>query len=181
METVRSAALDSWVVGLVGTRTERFRRVTLTAEDVAGLAIAAAARSYQGDGRMLRLALQAHALGIAYEFDPYSASPFRGWIRCRSMRPSRGARLEPARGRLRTSAKAAHRALSAGRRRRRRQDHHWPASWCANSSCAVSSSGCWCRGCYRVGVLANGERLLPVDLAFAHTQEPEMEVRTNAP
>ena len=71
VETVRRTGPDAWEAGLVGTRSERFRRVTLTAEDVAGLAIADAARSYQGDGRLLRLALQAHALGIAYEFDPY--------------------------------------------------------------------------------------------------------------
>ena len=71
VETVRRTGPDAWEAGLVGTRTEQFRRVTLTTEDVAGLAIADAARSYQGDGRLLRLALQAHALGIAYEFDPY--------------------------------------------------------------------------------------------------------------
>ena len=71
VETVRRTGPGAWEAGLVGTRSERFRRVTLTAEDIAGLAIADAARSYQGDGRLLRLALQAHALGIAYEFDPY--------------------------------------------------------------------------------------------------------------
>ena len=71
VETVRRTGLDTWDAGLVGTRSERFRRVTLTAEDIASLAISDAALSYQGDGRLLRLALQAHALGIAYEFDPY--------------------------------------------------------------------------------------------------------------
>ena len=71
VETVRRTGPDTWDAGLVGTRSERFRRVTLTAEDIASLAIADAVLSYQGDGRLLRLALQAHALGIAYEFDPY--------------------------------------------------------------------------------------------------------------
>ena len=71
VETVRRTGPDTWDAGLVGTRSERFRRVTLTAEDIASLAISDAALSYQGDGRLLRLALQAHALGIAYEFDPY--------------------------------------------------------------------------------------------------------------
>ena len=46
------------------------RRVTLTADDIAGLTIADSALSYDGDGRLLRLGLQAYALGIAYEFEP---------------------------------------------------------------------------------------------------------------
>ncbi len=71
VETVRPAGPNTWSLGLVGTRSEQFRRVTLTDEDIGSLAIADAALSYQGDGRLLRLALQAHALGIAYEFDPY--------------------------------------------------------------------------------------------------------------
>ena len=71
VETVRSNGPDTWVAGLVGRQSERFRRVTLTAADLAGLTIADAARSYDGDGRLLRLALQAYALGIAYEFEPY--------------------------------------------------------------------------------------------------------------
>ena len=71
VETVRENGASGWEVGLVGMRSEQFLRVMLTAEDVAGLAIADAMRSYQGDGRLLRLALQAYTLGIAYEFDPY--------------------------------------------------------------------------------------------------------------
>jgi superfamily II DNA or RNA helicase len=59
------------VVGLAGTRSERFRRVTLTADDLATLTILDPQHSYAGDGRLLRLGLQAYALGIAYEFDPY--------------------------------------------------------------------------------------------------------------
>ena len=71
VETVRANGADVWVVGLVGRRSERFRRVTLTADDIAGLTIADSALSYDGDGRLLRLGLQAYALGIAYEFEPY--------------------------------------------------------------------------------------------------------------
>ena len=71
VETVRENGAGGWELGLVGTRTERFHRVALTAEDIAGLTITDATLSYQGDGRLLRLALQAHTLGIAYEFDPY--------------------------------------------------------------------------------------------------------------
>ena len=71
VETVRPSGPGSWEAGLVGQRTERFRRVTLTEEDVASLVIADTTMSYDGDGRLLRLGLQAYALGIAYEFDPY--------------------------------------------------------------------------------------------------------------
>ena len=71
VETVRPSGPGSVEAGLVGQRTERFRRVTLTAADVADLTIADSALSYAGDGRLLRLGLQAYALGIAYEFDPY--------------------------------------------------------------------------------------------------------------
>ena len=71
VETVRHNGSGSWVAGLVGTQTERFRRVTLSTDDIAGLAITDSSLSYDGDGRLLRLGLEAHALGIAHEFDPY--------------------------------------------------------------------------------------------------------------
>ena len=71
VETVRSNGPGIWVAGLVGQRSERFRRVTLTSDDISNLTIADSALSYDGDGRLLRIALQAYSLGIAYEFDPY--------------------------------------------------------------------------------------------------------------
>ena len=71
VETVRPNGADSWVVGLVGTQSERFRSVTLRAQDIASLQILDAAKSYDGNGQLLRLGLQAYSLGIAYEFDPY--------------------------------------------------------------------------------------------------------------
>ncbi len=71
VETVQVTGPASWVVGLVGTQTERFRKVTLTAADLDQLTILDARHSFDGDGRLLRLGLQAYALGIAYEFDPY--------------------------------------------------------------------------------------------------------------
>ena len=71
VETVRANGAGSWAVGLVGTRTEQFRRVSLTADDIASLEITGSTRSYDGDGRLLRLGLEAHALGIAHEFDPW--------------------------------------------------------------------------------------------------------------
>ncbi len=60
-----------WVSGLVGQRSEQFRQVTLTEDDLVHLSISDPAPSFDGDGRLLRLGLQAYALGIAYEFDPY--------------------------------------------------------------------------------------------------------------
>jgi hypothetical protein len=59
------------MVGLVGTRSERFRKVALSPDDVARLSVLQARHSFDGDGRLLRLGLQAYSLGIAYEFDPY--------------------------------------------------------------------------------------------------------------
>jgi len=71
VETVRDNGNGTWVVGLVGVQSERFRKVTLTAEDLANITILDAGFSYDGDGRLLRLGLQAYSLGIAWEFDPY--------------------------------------------------------------------------------------------------------------
>ncbi|MGH7775451.1 MAG: DEAD/DEAH box helicase, partial [Candidatus Binatia bacterium] len=71
VETVRASGSDTWVVGLVGIQSERFRNVTLTARDLASLTIQDTTSTYDGDGKLLRLGLQAYTLGIAYEFDPY--------------------------------------------------------------------------------------------------------------
>jgi superfamily II DNA or RNA helicase len=71
VETVQPNGPAGWVVGLVGVQSERFRRVTLTAADLATLTVLHPQHSFDGDGRLLRLGIQAYALGIAYEFDPY--------------------------------------------------------------------------------------------------------------
>ena len=73
VETVRSTGPESWTVGLVGTQSERFRNVALTAQDLAALKILDSTPTFAGDAKLLRLGLQAYALGIAYEFDPYFA------------------------------------------------------------------------------------------------------------
>ncbi len=39
VETVRSNGPDTWVAGLVGTQSERFRKVTLTSKDIKTLTI----------------------------------------------------------------------------------------------------------------------------------------------
>ena len=71
VETVRDAGPGAWVLGLVGSRSQKFRRVTLGPDEIRLLRVVESAPSYDGDPQLLRLALQAHALGIAYEFDPY--------------------------------------------------------------------------------------------------------------
>ena len=71
VETVAETALGSWTLGLVGTRSERFRKVSLGASELAGLTVLDSGFRYDGDGALLGLGLQAHALGIAWEFDPY--------------------------------------------------------------------------------------------------------------
>lgn len=71
VETVQANGPASWMVGLVGTQSERFRKVTLTVDELKHLTIVDSRHSFDGDGRLLRLGLQAYALGIAYEFDPY--------------------------------------------------------------------------------------------------------------
>jgi superfamily II DNA or RNA helicase len=71
VETVHSNGAGSWTVGLVGANSERFRKVTMQVEDLLRLTVLDPTHSFTGDGRLLRLGLQAYALGIAYEFDPY--------------------------------------------------------------------------------------------------------------
>ena len=71
VETVSPRGSDSWILGLVGKHSERFRRVTLTVKDLESITIIPPGFTYNGDGQLLRLGLQAYSLGIAYEFDPY--------------------------------------------------------------------------------------------------------------
>ena len=71
VETVSAAGNSSWVVGLVGAQSERFRRVTMSESDLAAISILDAEMAFNGDGNLLRLGIQAYSLGIAYEFDPY--------------------------------------------------------------------------------------------------------------
>ncbi|MGV8075575.1 MAG: helicase-related protein [Syntrophobacteraceae bacterium] len=71
VETVRANGEGTWILGLVGTQSERFRRVSLNAGDLDGHTILDAGFTYDGDGLLLRLGLQAYSLGIAWEFDPY--------------------------------------------------------------------------------------------------------------
>jgi len=71
VETVRSNGPDTWIAGLVGAQSERYRKVTLTSQDLEKLVILDTTYRFDGDARLLRLGIQAYSLGIAYEFDPY--------------------------------------------------------------------------------------------------------------
>lgn len=71
VETVTPAGASSWALGLVGTQSERFRRVTISEADLTSITILDAEMAFDGDGSRLRLGIQAYSLGIAYEFDPY--------------------------------------------------------------------------------------------------------------
>jgi len=71
IETVRRENENIWVLGLVGLTSSRYRKVHLPQSDLASLTILDSIFTYDGDGRLLRLGLQAYSLGIAYEFDPY--------------------------------------------------------------------------------------------------------------
>lgn len=71
VETIRKHGAGRWEVGFVGVQTERFRRVTLNLDEISKLEVARSSFSYEAEGHLLRIGLQAYALGIAYEFDPY--------------------------------------------------------------------------------------------------------------
>jgi len=71
VENVREGGDGIWTVGLVGIKSERFRKVSLTSHDLELVSILDTGYTYDSDSRLHRLGLQAYALGIAYEFDPY--------------------------------------------------------------------------------------------------------------
>ena len=71
IETVRPSGLGDWVLVLVGRRSERFRRVTLTSDYIANLAVANCALPHDGDWRLPGITLRAYSPVIAFEFDPY--------------------------------------------------------------------------------------------------------------
>ncbi len=71
VEVVRQQSDGVWQLGVVGTRSERFRNVTLSEADLDKITVTEQTACFDGDGQLLRLALTAYSLGIAYEFDPY--------------------------------------------------------------------------------------------------------------
>lgn len=71
VETVQPQGEGRWALGVVGVRSEKFRKVTLESVELAQLTALDTTPTFDGDGHLLRLGLQAYVLGIAYEFDPY--------------------------------------------------------------------------------------------------------------
>ena len=69
--TTRKSSPGVIIAGLVGQTSGQFREVTLTADDISQLNTIDPNASYDGNGELLKLALQAYTLGIAHEFDPY--------------------------------------------------------------------------------------------------------------
>lgn len=70
VETVAPNGPSAWTVGLVGTKSQQFRRLSLTKDQLATLTILSPSCSNNGDAGRLKLGLQAYALGIAWEYDP---------------------------------------------------------------------------------------------------------------
>jgi len=57
VETARDNSNGTWVLGLVGTQSERYRKVTLTQQELSSLNIIDTAFSYDGDGQLLKLGI----------------------------------------------------------------------------------------------------------------------------
>ena len=64
VETVRPKGPDTWVAGLVGTQSERFRKVTLTRSDLEGLALRDTRHTHGQTPEVLPPLPKAHPAGI---------------------------------------------------------------------------------------------------------------------
>ena len=82
VETLQAHGAASWIVGVVGTNSERFRKVTMTAGDLESLTVLDPHHTFDGDGRLLRLGLQAYASGSPTSSIPTSVFRSPGSIRC---------------------------------------------------------------------------------------------------
>lgn len=71
IETINQTSPTIWQVGVVGLQSDKFRKVTFSDSEIDELHILENSFTYAGDAKLLRLGLQAYALGIAYEYDPY--------------------------------------------------------------------------------------------------------------
>ena len=54
VETVKADGAAGWVLGVVGIKSERFRRVTLSEADLAQLTVQSATLAFDGDPALLR-------------------------------------------------------------------------------------------------------------------------------
>lgn len=73
VESISKIGDNLWSIGLVGVHTDKFVRVPLTQDQIDNLKILRSIPTYSGDPTLVKLGLQAIALGIAYEYDPYFA------------------------------------------------------------------------------------------------------------
>jgi superfamily II DNA or RNA helicase len=71
IETINQTSPSIWQLGVVGLQSDKFRKVTFSDKEIIELRILENSYTYSGDAKLLRLGLQAYALGIAYEYDPY--------------------------------------------------------------------------------------------------------------
>ena len=69
--TLTPTGIGRWALGLVGSQTERYRSGKYSEADLDTMAVRGGDHPFNGDPQLLRLGLQAYALGIAWEFDPY--------------------------------------------------------------------------------------------------------------
>ena len=73
VETIKQVSPGAWEVGVSGLNSQKFRKVTLSTEDFKGISASTPTSAYTSKGEYVQLGVQAYALGIAYEFDPYFA------------------------------------------------------------------------------------------------------------
>jgi hypothetical protein len=71
VESISHTDDGTWRVGLVGAQTEKFRSVSLSAADLSELVVLESCPSFEREGHLLRLGLQAYSLDIAFEFDSF--------------------------------------------------------------------------------------------------------------
>ena len=92
VETVSQNRSGLVVAGLMGQRSNEFRRVPLVPAQIASLEITDPEFSYTDNGSLPRLGLKARSLGIAYEFDRSSFfSPHQPLqVGSRSLQPPKG-------------------------------------------------------------------------------------------
>lgn len=84
METVTSLGSASWEIGVVGLQSERFRRVTLTDEDITRLKVTTVGPAFNADGALVKLGLQSELVHHAIE----RAGTRSGWRICSARVPA---------------------------------------------------------------------------------------------
>jgi superfamily II DNA or RNA helicase len=61
----------SWKIGGEGLHTGQYRQIVLTEDQIKELKISSVVEPFDGDAHKFRLGVEAHRLGLAYEYDPY--------------------------------------------------------------------------------------------------------------